>query len=147
MDKKTPVLIRGTMSLYNGCPAILEVQAGDCRVTVEGETVQTATNCPLGEERIRRQMEKTGGSGFMFEKLDIFIGDDIFLPMQQLNHLRRQGLEALEKEMLRPWKQRKAKERDTQRYTGDRKTDNQGVSHSCCGDRRTACSSGKDRWS
>ena len=58
MDKKTPVLIRGTMSLYNGCPAILEVQAGDCRVTVEGETVQTATNCPLGEERIRRQMEK-----------------------------------------------------------------------------------------
>ena len=39
-------------------------------------------------------------------------GDDIFLPMQQLNHLRRQGLEALEKEMLRPWKQRKAKERD-----------------------------------
>ena len=48
----------------------------------------------------------------MFEKLDIFMGDDIFLPMQQLNHLRRQGLEALEKEMLRPWKQRKAKERD-----------------------------------
>ena len=112
IDKKTPVLIRGTMSLYNGCPAILEVQAGDCRVTVEGETVQTAMNCPLGEERIRRQMEKTGGSGFMFEKLDIFMGDDIFLPMQQLNHLRRQGLEALEKEMLRPWKQRKAKERD-----------------------------------
>lgn len=112
MDKKTPVLIRGTMSLYNGCPAILEVQAGDCRVTVEGETVQTAMNCPLGEERIRRQMEKTGGSGFIFEKLDIFMGDDIFLPMQQLNHLRRQGLEALEEEMLRPWKQRKAKERD-----------------------------------
>ena len=112
MDKKTPVLIRGAMSLYNGCPAILEVQAGDCRVTVEGETVQTAMNCPLGEERIRRQMEKTGGSGFMFEKLDIFMGDDIFLPMQQLNHLRRQGLEALEEEMLRPWKQRKAKERD-----------------------------------
>ena len=48
----------------------------------------------------------------MFEKLDIFMGDDIFLPMQQLNHLRRQGLEALEEEMLRPWKQRKAKERD-----------------------------------
>lgn len=112
MDKKTPVLIRGTMSLYNGCPAILEVQAGDCRVTVEGETVQSAMNCPLGEERIRRQMEKTGGSGFMFEKLDIFMGDDIFLPMQQLNHLRRQGLEALEEEMLRPWKQRKAKEQD-----------------------------------
>lgn len=56
--------------------------------------------------------EKTGGSGFIFEKLDIFMGDDIFLPMQQLNHLRRQGLEALEEEMLRPWKQRKAKERD-----------------------------------
>ena len=112
MDKKTPVLIRGTMSLYNGCPAILEVQAGDCRVTVEGESVQSAMNCPLGEERIRRQMEKTGGSGFMFEKLDIFMGDDIFLPMQQLNHLRRQGLEALEEEMLRPWKQRKAKEQD-----------------------------------
>lgn len=29
-------------------PAILEVQAGDCRVTVEGETVQTAMNLSAG---------------------------------------------------------------------------------------------------
>ena len=112
MEKKTPVPVQGTLTVYTGCPAILEVQAGDVSVTVEGETVQAATNCPLGEDRIRRQMEKTGGSGFAFEKLDIFMGDDIFLPMQQLNHLRRQALEALQKEMLRPWKQRKAKERD-----------------------------------
>ena len=87
----------GNADRIYGCPAILEVQAGDVSVTVEGETVQAATNCPLGEDRIRRQMEKTGGSGFAFEKLDIFMGDDIFLPMQQLNHLRRQALEALQK--------------------------------------------------
>ena len=83
MEKKTPVPVQGTLTVYTGCPAILEVQAGDVSVTVEGETVQAATNCPLGEDRIRRQMEKTGGSGFAFEKLDIFMGDDIFLPMQR----------------------------------------------------------------
>lgn len=77
MDKKTPVLIRGTMSLYNGCPAILEVQAGDCRVTVEGETVQTAMNCPLGEERIRRQMEKPEDPG-LYLKNWIFLWEMIF---------------------------------------------------------------------
>ena len=102
MEKKTPVSVQGTLTVYTGCPAILEVQAGDVSVTVEGETVQAATNCPLGEDRIRRQMEKTGGSGFAFEKLDIFMGDDIFLPMQQLNH--------------RMSKNRQLRERSAQQY-------------------------------
>ncbi len=56
----------------------------------------------------------------MFEKLDIFMGDDIFLPMQQLNHLRRQGLEALEEEMLVRGNSQKQKNEISKIYRGQK---------------------------
>lgn len=111
VEKKTTIPIHGVVSLFSGCPAILEVWAGDIRVSVEGEVVQEADKCPVSEERIRRQLEKTGGSDFSFESLEVYLGDDIFVPMQQLNQLRRSALEKLKEEMVRPWKRtRKPKE-------------------------------------
>ena len=83
-----------------GSPAILSVMCGARTVTVcSGQTASAAQTHPVQEADLRRQMEKTGGSGFMFEKLDIFMGDDIFLPMQQLNSLRRAALDGLRREI------------------------------------------------
>lgn len=69
-------------------------------VTVEGAVVQEAQNRPLEEERIRKQMMKTGETEFAFESLDIYMGEGIFLPMQQLNELRRNALEKLRQKVL-----------------------------------------------
>lgn len=96
--------IKGTISLFPDCPAILEIEYGSMQVTAQGEMVQEAASRPLEEDRIRRQMMKTGETEFVFESLDIFMGERIFLPVQQLNELRRQGLELLKKAILQPFK-------------------------------------------
>ena len=38
----------------------------------------------------------TGGSPFVFESLEIHMEGDVFLPVQELNRMRREALEALE---------------------------------------------------
>lgn len=96
--------IKGTLSLFPDCPAILEIEYGSMQVTAQGEMVQEAASRPLEEDRIRRQMMKTGETEFVFESLNIFMGERIFLPVQQLNELRRQGLELLKKAILQPFK-------------------------------------------
>ena len=45
-------------------------------------------------------MLKTGNTPFYFETLDVKLEGDCFCPMRQLNTLRRQGIEELEKAVL-----------------------------------------------
>ena len=49
--------------------------------------------------RIQKQLSKTGATEFVFEHLEIDLEGKVFLPMQQLNELRRQALEKLELEI------------------------------------------------
>ena len=67
---------------------------------VDGDIVEEAKNAPMDEARIRRQLMKTGDSPFEFEKLDITIKGNIFVPVQALNSMRREALEGLEKGLL-----------------------------------------------
>ncbi|MBS6196593.1 MAG: U32 family peptidase [Clostridiales bacterium] len=110
LEEKKQEKIKGTLSLFADCPAILEVVFDGHRITVEGALVQEAQNRPLEEERVRRQMQKTGDTEFAFETLDIYMGEDIFLPMQQLNELRRNALTKLRENVLEPYR-RKAENR------------------------------------
>lgn len=58
--------------------------------------VVPAQNKPLTEEIVRKQMNKTGQASYTWELLEIQLSENAFLPVQQLNHLRRQGMQALE---------------------------------------------------
>lgn len=84
--------IKGSFTIYSDVPAILTLYAGDDMVTVEKEGVQRAKNQPLSAERMERQLKKTGDSPFVFDSLDIFCGDDCFVPMQFLNEIRREAI-------------------------------------------------------
>ncbi|MCC6093997.1 MAG: U32 family peptidase [Eubacterium sp.] len=64
-------------------------------VHMERDGIQKAKNQPVTEERVRAQMNKTGTSDFFFQRLDISMEDQLFVPMQLLNELRRDGFEAL----------------------------------------------------
>lgn len=103
LEEKRQEKIKGTLSLFPGCPAILEIEYKNYHVTAEGAEVQEASNRPLEEERVRRQIMKTGETEFAFDRLDIFMGENIFLPMQQLSELRRTVLELLKHEILAPY--------------------------------------------
>ena len=66
-------------------------------VKVEGQVCQSAQNQPATEEKVRKQLNKTGATSFNFEQLDIELKGNIFLPVQALNELRREGFEKIDR--------------------------------------------------
>lgn len=67
----------------------------EIRAEVEGPVVLTAQNQPMTEEKLRKQIQKTGSTPFEFQNLDVEVEGNGFLPVQALNELRRNGLERL----------------------------------------------------
>ncbi len=55
---------------------------------------------PLSRDRVDVCMRKTGNTPFAFEQLAIEMDEDVFLPVQALNALRREALLALEEKLL-----------------------------------------------
>lgn len=90
----------GSFSASPGEPAVLTVGCKGFSVTVRTEeNTEEAKSQPLDENRIKKQLMKTGNTEFVFETLDIAVEGAIFLPMQQINELRRAALELLTEEI------------------------------------------------
>jgi putative protease len=100
--------LRGRLTLAKGKPAVVTAELGrftrgrtsrTFSVTVLGMEAQAAKSRPLTAADVRKQMEKTGGSGYRWESLDIDIEDDAFLPVSALNALRRDVFAGISKEI------------------------------------------------
>ena len=95
--------IKGKLILNKEYPAKIEVQYGKIKVSYQGDMVLVAQNRPLTKEVVTEKITKTGNTPFVFEKLEVTMDDDIFMPVNQLNQLRRGALEALEEALLKPY--------------------------------------------
>lgn len=69
-----------------------------------GAVVQTAVKHPMSKERIEKQLGKTGNTPYYFENLEVETGGSPFVPVQELNELRRSAFEQLTGEILRPYR-------------------------------------------
>lgn len=88
----------GQYVFEEGSPAFLTVSCGDVFYTAaSGTDVQKAQKRPMTEEQIREKLSKTGESVFFFEKLEGSAGEDVFLPVQEINQLRRTAFDGLQK--------------------------------------------------
>jgi len=96
IDTKIKEKINGKIILSQGESATLTVTHGEVCVSVSGDIVQEAMNQPMDVMRIEKQMRKTGNTEFEFEKFEIEIKGNIFVPMQSLNELRRMALAQLQ---------------------------------------------------
>lgn len=106
--KKKKEKIQGNLILFPGSPAILDLSCRGIHASGAAGEVQYAQNQPLTEKRVRVQMEKLGNTPFDWERLDIQMDENIFIPMKTLNETRRQALEALEQELTKPFKRAEA---------------------------------------
>ena len=88
--------LKGNVKILKEIPATMEVIWGNQKVSVTGEAASAAEKRPLDADTVRRQMEKMGGSGFVWEELAIEVGEDVFLPMGALNSLRRKAIDAIQ---------------------------------------------------
>ncbi len=108
-QRKIKEKIYGFLRLFSGEPAIMTVCRGEVSVEAASElAVERAEKSPLDEARIRRQLEKTGNTEFEFENLEIELEEGVFLPMQQINELRRRALDELRTKICRQFYRMKA---------------------------------------
>ena len=92
--------INGILRLRKDSSATIELSHGGAQIVKAGDTVQEAQKQPLSREKVEACMKKTGNTPFAFERLEIEMDEGIFLPVQSLNALRREALDALEVALL-----------------------------------------------
>lgn len=92
--------IKGIAVLNEGEPAFFSATWNGITAEYTGENVQTAINQPVTEEKVKKQLEKTGTSPYKFEELLISVSGNIFMPVQSLNDIRRNGLNMLQEKVL-----------------------------------------------
>lgn len=75
-------------------------------VTMNGNIPSGSVNKPLTDEVVRKQINKTGGSEYCFDKIEINLDDGLFLPIQELNSLRREALDKFTLNFLKKYKRK-----------------------------------------
>ncbi len=105
-EKETPrVGVEFMFCAYEGETASLSVKAGERSVFVLGDVeAQPAQNVALTEEKVRRQLEKCGGTPFFPQSIEVDIDENISLPLSSINTLRREAFDRLYEELKRPYR-------------------------------------------
>lgn len=87
------------LSIFEGVPVYVRAEGGGYEVEFDSGVVpQEARNQALTREDVRSQMEKLGGSPYTLEKLDLYLGDQVFLRKAELNQIRNMAIEKLSEE-------------------------------------------------
>ena len=74
----------------------LTVSDGVNEITVENdEIISKALNRATSKEEIIKQLDKTGNTIFKFSNLSIDMTNDLFIPIKEINELRRKALDEL----------------------------------------------------
>ncbi len=117
-------LIDGTAKLRLGEPVSLNVKTvfptgnslsttenvpAEISATVTGAVIEPAMRQPMTIESVEKQLRKTGTSEYDWRNLNIQIEGDGFLPLQELNRLRREVFDQLTEASLKLYR-RESKE-------------------------------------
>lgn len=87
-----------------GEPFSLTCTAKETSVTVYGPPVVAAKSQPMTKEKIEKQFRKLNQTIFTMEDCEISMSEEVFVPVGQLNGLRREGLEQLLTELAAPYR-------------------------------------------
>lgn len=79
-------------------------------VKTKGAKAETAIKIKTSEDVAREQLSKLGATPFMAEKIDIEIIGKVYIPLKNLNNLRREAALKLEKEIMNSFKREKKQE-------------------------------------
>ncbi len=104
LEREPTEKIKGILRLSQEKPVILELFFGPYTATAVGCVPQAARSHPVTADAIARQLRKTGGSGYAFADLRVEAEDQLFLPMQALNVLRREAIGRLKEDIARAHK-------------------------------------------
>jgi putative protease len=91
---KYPIDMEATISI--GKPARLTIDFNDKRIEVESDyVVEKAQKVGLTEERVKEQLLKLNDTLYYVDKISIYLDENAFMPVKEINGLRRKGIEKL----------------------------------------------------
>ncbi len=83
---------------------MLSVTDGKNEITVNGDVATKSRGSPITEDAINKQLEKLGNSIFEAKEIRVGLDENVFIPISQLNNLRREAVKKLEMEHTASWK-------------------------------------------
>ena len=93
---KYPINLKMVVSI--GKPPVLNINHEQWNIKVESKSiVDSAKNLPLTEERIIEQLSKLNDTVYYIDNIDIDLEDGAFMSLSEINGLRRDGVEKLDK--------------------------------------------------
>jgi putative protease len=89
-----------------GEPLLLLIDDGENKVSASAGIVNVAKTTPVSKSSIAEQLIKLGGTIFEAKEVDFELDKNIFIPVSELNLIRRQAIEELEKVRVQKWKRK-----------------------------------------
>ena len=94
-EKKIPVNM--TFKGIIGQNSTLSISDNTNTIEVQGNNVEQAQNAPVTKERIIEQLSKLGNTPYTLNKIETNIDNNIYINLKELNELRRNAVERLNK--------------------------------------------------
>lgn len=100
LQNQTKIPVSFLAKVKVGEPFALTCTVKESSVTIYGSTVEAAKSQPMTKEKIEKQFRKLNETIFTMKDCEIFMSEAVFVPVGQLNGLRRLALEELSKKMV-----------------------------------------------
>ncbi|NTW72488.1 MAG: U32 family peptidase [Eubacteriaceae bacterium] len=121
---KKPLIIKSIFEA--GKKPFIQIEYKGFRIEAYGDSeVQEAVRQPMNKERIMEQLSKLKDTPFYAEELNIQVNGAVFLPVSEINSLRRKAIDLLTDEILR--NKREKKESQIENLTVCRQKSNKAV--------------------
>lgn len=117
LEKKSRIPINGHFIAAAGEPLCLTLRAYDKEVSVYGDVPDLAENQPVTKERLYKQLDKLGDTEVYFDTLTIDLTGNLFIPVGKLNELRREGVQALTREITESYRREEVPEKGVFHYS------------------------------
>lgn len=99
-SKSRKVIIDGLIRLNKGNKIYLELSDGVNTVSVSDYVVDEAIKRSISRDDVIKQIDRLGGTVYSFNKLDVILDDNVFVPISNLNDIRRRGIDLLSSKRL-----------------------------------------------
>ncbi len=113
MEKELQVPAEAKLVVKPGKPVKFSLSAGGKSVELTGPVAEPAKSQPLGHKQLEKRVNKTGKTDFVVVKREVDMKKEVFLPIKEVNQLRRACVEALREALLAP-SRRSVPERPTE---------------------------------
>ena len=94
------VIINASFTGKIGKEMELTLNDGNNKITVKGNIVDKAVKNSVTIDDIKSKLNKLGNTCYQFNKIDILIDDNIFIPISEINNLRRKAIDLLNQSRL-----------------------------------------------